>query len=43
MYRGWFVNKKVFCLLDCLGDVVLEYVWKVNKNGDYKDFKWYFK
>lgn len=38
-HRRWSANKKTFRLLDCLGDVTLEYIRKVNKNGDYKDLK----
>lgn len=42
-HRGWSANKKAFRLLDCLGDVALEYARKVNKNGDYKDLKRHLK
>lgn len=42
-HRRWSANKKAFRMLDCLGDVDLEYAWKVNKNGDYKDLQWHLK
>lgn len=42
-HRGWSANKKAFRLLECLGDVALEYARKVNKNGDYKDLKRHLK
>lgn len=42
-HRGWSANKKAFRLLDCLGDVALEYARRVNKNGDYKDLKRHLK
>lgn len=38
-HRGWSVRKKSFRLLDCLGDIALEYARKVNQNGDYGDMK----
>lgn len=38
-HRKWSAHKKVFRLLNCLGDVALEYTRKVNKNGDYQDLK----
>jgi hypothetical protein len=38
-HRGWSSNKKAFRLLDCLGDVALEYARKVNQNGDFKELK----
>lgn len=38
-HKEWSANKKAFRLLDCLGNVALEYAQEVNKNGDYKDIK----
>lgn len=37
--QTWSANKKAFRFLDCLGDVVLEYARKFNKNCDFKDLK----
>lgn len=42
-HRGWSANKKAVRLLDCLRNVALDYVRKVNKNGDYEDFKRHLK
>lgn len=36
-------KQESFRLLDCLGDVALEYARKVNKNGYYKDLKRHLK
>ena len=41
--RQWSDNKKLCRLLDCLGDVALEYARRVNVHNDYHTLKKYLK